>query len=78
MSHQIQSKKKVLITGAPKNCNLKEIKTKILEVLPNKHAVDKVQKCKTVNGEVIPGKFEITLASEEGKLKIYVLLDYKS
>ena len=60
------SKLKVVLSGVPDGCELKQIKTEILINLnANKDAVTKVKKCRYPNGEIIPGKMEVELASNE-------------
>ena len=62
------SKSKVILSGVPENCPLRYIKEEILTAInAEKQAVTKVKKCKDANGEIIPGKMEVELASSEGK-----------
>lgn len=66
MSNQNQPNYKVLLTGAPEKCSLKDIKIEIQKAIQSTTAVDRVHRCKTSEGNIIPGKLEIILASNEG------------
>lgn len=66
MSSQNHLNFKVLLTGAPEKCSLKDIKTEIQKAIESTTAVDRVQRCKTSEGNFIPGRLEIILASNEG------------
>ena len=60
------SKLKVVLSGVPHGFSLKLIKTEILNNLnANKDAVTKVMRCRFPNGETIPGKMEVELASSK-------------
>ena len=63
-------KQKIIVTGAPDCCTLRQIKKHIGAYLTNgEDAVKKVKKCKTNTGEVVLGKFEVELMQFEGKKK---------
>lgn len=59
----------VVISGAPEHCSLIKIQARIEEVLRNHQCIDEARKCKTREGKLIPGKFEVVLSSDEGKLR---------
>ena len=58
---------KIILSGAPEGCGLRDIKKEVLKTLKtNQPVVTKVKKCKTQFGDIIPGKFEVELVSREG------------
>ena len=62
---------KVILSSVPQWCKLKLIKAEILKTLDaDKYAVAEINKCKTVNGEIIPGKLEVKLTSAQGKKRV--------
>ena len=63
------SKLKVVLSSVPQECKLKWIKDEILAILQeaDDFAVRAINRCKDLNGKIIPGKLEVELSSVEGK-----------
>ena len=58
---------KIIISGTPTKCSLKQIKKEVASLLENgKDAVKAVKKSRTADGTVIPGKFIVQLVRLEG------------
>lgn len=63
----------LILTSELKSCGLRDLQIKISDFLENRRAVKQVRKCKTNNGEVIPGKFEVDLQNTKGELQIKLI-----